>query len=93
MVKQHMVVWGPPKFWRGWVPFLDGSSLSCKVLKEDVVTLMGYYFPFLQDVLQAQKLLKLEEVEVEVEEELKGEGIVGSSGQALRPLGMGTTFI
>ena len=47
---------------------------------------------FLWNVLQAQKLLKLEEAEVEAEEEPKGEAIVGLSGEALRPLGMGTTF-
>ena len=39
-----------------------------------------------------QKLLKLEEVEVKVEEEPEGEAIVGSSGKELRPPGMGTTF-
>ena len=38
-------------------------------------------------MLQAQKLLK-----VEVEEEPKGEAIVGSSGEALRPPGMHTAF-
>ena len=43
-------------------------------------------------MLQVQKLLKLEEVEVKVEEQPKGEAIVGSSGEVLRPLGMGTTF-
>ena len=40
-----------------------------------------------------QKLLELEEVEMGAEEEPKGEAIVGSNGEALRPLGMGTTFI
>ena len=53
---------------------------------------MGY-FPFFQlEVLQVQKLLKLEKVEVKVEEEPEGEVIVGSSGETLRPPGKGTTF-
>ena len=43
-------------------------------------------------MLQVQKLLKLEEVEVKVEEEPKGEVIVRSSGEVLRPPGAGTTF-
>ena len=43
-------------------------------------------------MLLAQRLLKLEEVEVKVEEEPKGEVKVGSSGEALRSLGTGTTF-
>ena len=43
-------------------------------------------------MLQAQKLLRLEEVKIKAEEEPKGEVIVGPSGEALRPLGMGNTF-
>ena len=43
-------------------------------------------------MLQAQKLLKLEEVEVKAEEEPEGEIIVGSSGEALRPTGKCTDF-
>ena len=39
-----------------------------------------------------QKLMKLEEVEVKVEEEPEGEAIVGSNGETLRPPGKGTTF-
>ena len=45
------------------------------------------------DMLQVQKLLKLEEVEVKMGEEPEGEIIVGLSGQALRPPGKGATFI
>ena len=41
--------------------------------------------------MQAQKLLKLEQVEIKAEEEPKGEIIVGSSGEALRPPGEDTT--
>ena len=37
-----------------------------------------------------QKLSKLEELEAKAEEEAKGEIIVGSSGEALRPPGEGT---
>ena len=51
-----------------------------------------YEILFSWDMLQVQKLLKLEEVEVKVEEEPEGEAIVGLSGDALRPPGMGTTF-
>ena len=43
-------------------------------------------------MLQAQRLVKLEEVEVKAEEEPEGEIIVRSSGEALRPPGKGTTF-
>ena len=53
---------------------------------------MGYSLLFLYGMLQAQKLLKVEEVVVKVEEEQKGEVIVGSSREALRPLGIGSTF-
>ena len=43
-------------------------------------------------MLHAQKLLKLEKVEAKAEEEPEGEIIVGSSGEALRPPGKGTSF-
>ena len=43
-------------------------------------------------MLQAQKQLKLEKVGVKVEEESKGETIVGSSREVLRPPGKGITF-
>ena len=43
-------------------------------------------------MLQAQKLFKLEEVEVKAEEEPEGETIVGSGGEALRSSGKGTIF-
>ena len=43
-------------------------------------------------MLQGQKLLKLEEVEVKAEEEPKEEVIVGSSGEVLRLPGTGNTF-
>ena len=43
-------------------------------------------------MLQAQKLLKVEEVEVEAEEEPKGEVIVRLSREALRPPSTDTTF-
>ena len=43
-------------------------------------------------MLPAQKLLKVEEVKVKVEEEPRGEVIVGPSGEVLRPLSMGNTF-
>ena len=39
-----------------------------------------------------QRLLKLEEVEIKVGEEPKGEIMVVSSGDTLRPSGEGTTF-
>ena len=51
-------------------------------------------FSFLWDVLQAQKLIELEEmkgVDVQVEEEPEGEMLVGLVGEALRPPGMNTT--
>ena len=44
-------------------------------------------------MLQAQKLVKLEEVEIKVEEEPKGEIIVGSGGEVLRPPGEDTIYI
>ena len=43
-------------------------------------------------MLQAQKLLRLEEVEAKAEEEPEEKVIVGSNGKALRPMGMGNTF-
>ena len=43
-------------------------------------------------MLQVWKLLNLEEVEVKVEVEPKGEVIVGSSREALRLPGTGTLF-
>ena len=54
--------------------------------------LVGYSLILLWGMLQAQKLLKLEEVAVKAEEEPEGEVIVGSSGEVLRHLGTGTTF-
>ena len=85
MAKQHMVVQGLPKFWLGWAPFLDDDSLSCKVQKEDVVTLMAIISLFI-GCAAVQKLLNLEQVEVEAEEEPEGNTIIGSSEEALRPL-------
>ena len=55
-----------------------------------------YYFPFLKDVLQVQKLVKLEGIEgteVKTEEEPKGEAIVGSGWDALRPPGMDIIYL
>ena len=54
---------------------------------------MGLYycFPFYRMVLQAQKLIALEGIvgaEVKAEEQPKGETIVGSGGEVLRPPGM-----
>ena len=43
-------------------------------------------------MLQAQKLLKLEEVEIKADEEPEGEIIIGLSGEVLRPPGKDTTF-
>ena len=43
-------------------------------------------------MLQAQKLLKLGELEAKAEEELDGEIIVRLSGEALRPPGKGIPF-
>ena len=43
-------------------------------------------------MLQVQKLWKLEEVEVTVEEGPEGEAIVGSSWEVLRPPGICTNF-
>ena len=48
-------------------------------------------FLFLQDVLQAQKLVELEGIvgaEIKAEEEPRGETIVGPGREALRPPGM-----
>ena len=42
-------------------------------------------------MLQVQGFLKLEEVKIKAEEEPKGEVIVGSSREALRPPGTGNT--
>ena len=44
------------------------------------------------NVLQLQKLMKLEEVEVKAEEEPERDLIAGLSGEALRPPGKGTNF-
>ena len=68
------------------------AAPSCINVKIGCCSLVDYSLLFLLGVLQAQKLLKLEEVKVKAEEELKGEVIVGSSGEVLRPLGTCTTF-
>ena len=53
---------------------------------------MGYYFPFLKDVLQEQNLFELEGIKVKAEEEPEEKTIVGSGGEALRPLGMDIVY-
>ena len=73
------------------------SLNSCSLLHNDVKRGCFEYnllFPLLYYVLLwVQKLLELEGIKVKAEEEPEGETIVGSGGEALRPLSMDIIYL
>ena len=63
MAKQHVVIWGPTKFWKGWTPSPNLWTMAPSHVKgghwDHNRPLLYSFLSFLYKVLQMQKLVKL----------------------------------